>query len=99
VLIAFAMLFVAFEVGFYALVALLEQASDLRVLAWYQVAAGNLLASISMGAYLWHAHGELAQEYEHALDYDTDEMPIAAQQSAGYSAPSGSPPAVPGSSS
>jgi hypothetical protein len=93
------MLFVAFEVGFYAFVALLEQATDLRVLAWYQVAAGNLLAAISMGAYLWHAHGELKQEYEHALDYDTDEMPIADQRSAGYTAPSGSPPVVPGSSS
>ena len=99
VLIAFAMLFVAFEVGFYAFVALLEQASDLRVFAWYQVAAGNLLAAISMGFYLWKAHGELASEYEHALDYDTDEIPIMGPESPGYTAPSGTPPAVPGSSS
>lgn len=99
VLIAFAMLFVAFEVGFYAFVALLEQASDLRVFAWYQVAAGNLLAAMSMGWYLWHAHGELASEYEHALDYDTDEHPVTGAHPASYSASSGTPPVVPGSSS
>jgi len=49
------MLFVAIEVGFTGLVAILEQGA-LGNLAWYQIAAGNLVAIAAMGAVLWRRH-------------------------------------------
>src|SRR5579862_1175913 len=49
VLLGFVVLFATVEVGFYAAVAVLAQASDLHELAWYQVMAGNVIASIGMG--------------------------------------------------
>src|SRR5918999_1220509 len=45
ILFGFIVLFVAIEVGFYALVGLLEQTSPLRGFAWYTVLIGNLLAA------------------------------------------------------
>ena len=67
-LLGFVVLFVAFEVGFYALVGLLQQASTLGELAWYQVMGGNLIAAIAMGAYLWRAHPALKDQLSHAWD-------------------------------
>jgi hypothetical protein len=61
------MLFVAFEVGFTGLVALLEQGA-LGDLAWYQVAAGNLVAALSMGWYLLRRHPGIASVWQHRLD-------------------------------
>lgn len=68
ILLGFVIVFVAVEVAFLAFVVLLEQATDLRTLAWYQVTIGNILAAGSMGYYLWRAHSELAGQFEHALD-------------------------------
>lgn len=68
VLLGFVVLFVAFEVGFYALVSLLQQASPLGVLAWHQVMIGNLIASVAMGTYLVRAHPALREQFWHALD-------------------------------
>ena len=59
--------FVAFETGFYGLSALLSQKELLGNLAWYQIAAGNLVATLSMGVYLWRAHPSLGREFDHAL--------------------------------
>lgn len=67
VLAGLLILFVAFETGFYGLSALLSQAELLGNLAWYQIAAGNLLASISMGVYMWRTHPSLGTEFAHAL--------------------------------
>ncbi len=64
----FLILFAAFEVGFYAFVALLQQASPLGALAWYQVMVGNLLAAATMGIYLWRVHPVLRDRLAHALD-------------------------------
>ncbi len=61
-------LFVAFEVGFYGLVAILSQFSILGSLAWYQVMVGNLLAAVLMGSYVWRAHPALTQQFANALD-------------------------------
>lgn len=61
------MLFVAFEVAFTGVVALLEQ-SALGALAWYQVAAGNLVAAISVGWYVLHRHPALRGVWGHRLD-------------------------------
>jgi hypothetical protein len=60
-------LFVAFEIGFYGLTALLSQRELLGDLAWYQIGIGNLLAAAAMGTYLWRTHPELGSEFSHAL--------------------------------
>jgi uncharacterized membrane protein YphA (DoxX/SURF4 family) len=75
ILFGFIVLFVAFEVGFYGLVGLLHQATALREFAWYQVLIGNLLAAGAMGFYFWRTHKELAEEFRHSLDWDTDMAP------------------------
>jgi hypothetical protein len=67
VLAGFLILFVAFEIGFYGLTALLSQQELLGELAWYQIGIGNLLAAGAMGTYLWRRHPELRSEFAHAL--------------------------------
>jgi hypothetical protein len=62
------MLFVAFELGFYGLVALLTQAQLLGGFAWYQIGAANLIAAALMGSYLWNAHPALGDELRMVLD-------------------------------
>lgn len=68
ILLGFVVLFVAMEVGFYALVGLLQHATALGALAWYNVMLGNLLAAIGMGFYLWRTHPALRDQFDHALD-------------------------------
>lgn len=61
------MLFVAFEIGFYALSAALQESPFLGALGWAQVASGNLVAAVVMGGYMWRAHPELKDEFSYAL--------------------------------
>jgi uncharacterized membrane protein YphA (DoxX/SURF4 family) len=68
VLLGFVMLFVAFEVGFYAFVAVLSQATPLGQLAWWQVMVGNLIAAAAMGIYLLRTHPVLREQFRHSLD-------------------------------
>jgi hypothetical protein len=49
------MLFLAVEVAFMGFVAVLEQGA-LGVLAWYQIAAGNLIAVLTMGFLIYRRH-------------------------------------------
>ena len=67
VLAGLLILFVAFETGFYGLSALLSQEELLGNIAWYQIAAGNLVATLAMGVYMWRTHPSLGTEFEHAL--------------------------------
>jgi putative oxidoreductase len=67
-LLGFAILFVAFEVGFYGFVALLREASALGDLAWSQVMIGNLISAVAMGLYIWRVHPQLRGQFAHALD-------------------------------
>jgi hypothetical protein len=60
-------LFVAFEVGSYGLIALLAQSRALGQAAWLQVGIANLLAAATMGTYLWRTHPGLKEEFVHAL--------------------------------
>ena len=60
-------LFVAFEVAFYGYVALLQLATRLEGIAWYQVGAANLVAAALMGRYLWMRHPELTQQLNESL--------------------------------
>jgi len=68
ILIGFVVLFAAIEVGFYAFVSLLEQATPLGSLAWYNVMIGNVLAAAAMGTYLLRAHPVLRDQFAHAMD-------------------------------
>jgi hypothetical protein len=55
--------FVAYEVGFYIVnVAFAEPL--LGALAWYNVAAGNAIAAVGMGFYLWRVHPQLRTRLE-----------------------------------
>ena len=36
---------------------------------------GNLLAAGAMGFYFWRTHKELAEEFRHSLDWDTELVP------------------------
>ena len=60
-------LFVAIELGFYGLVAMLQETA-LGNLAWYQILAGNLLAATLMGTYLWRSHPALKTGLVRALE-------------------------------
>ena len=68
ILLGFVVLFAAIEVGFYALVGLLQQATPLGSLAWYNVMVGNLLAAATMGVFLLRAHPVLRDQFAHAID-------------------------------
>jgi putative oxidoreductase len=68
ILLGFVVLFAAIEVGFYAFVGLLQQATPLGSLAWYNVMIGNVLAAAAMGMFLLRAHPSLKQQFVHAID-------------------------------
>lgn len=61
------MLFVAFEIGFYALSSALQESAFLGALGWAQVGTGNLIAALVMGVYMWRVHPELSSELNYAL--------------------------------
>ena len=64
-------LFVAIELGFYGLVAMLQQ-TVLGNFAWYQILAGNLVAALLMGTYLWRSHPAMRQSLVNALEGTAD---------------------------
>lgn len=61
-------LFVVFEVGFHALLSIFRAFPVLGVLAWHNVAVGNLIAAFTMGAYMWWTHPALKEELRFALE-------------------------------
>lgn len=65
---ALALFFAVFEMGFYFLALILSATDVLGVLAWYQIGAANLLASLLMGGFLLRKHPEFAGNLRHALD-------------------------------
>ena len=75
ILLGFVVLFAAMEVAFYAFAGLLQEASALGSLAWYNVMIGNLLAAIGMGVYFWRTHPALRDQFTHALDHG--QRPVA----------------------
>jgi len=60
-------LFVALEVLFYGFVLMLQMATRLEGIAWYQVGAANLVAAGLMGRYLWLKHPELTHRLNESL--------------------------------
>ncbi len=61
-------LFVMFEAGFYGVTSAFSDVPVFGVLAWYDVAVGNLIAALTMGAYMWRAHPHLAESLVYALE-------------------------------
>jgi hypothetical protein len=60
-------LFVAFELAWYGMTAILTQGEAFGSLAWYQVMVANLIAAAAMGAYLYRRHPALAGRAAHAV--------------------------------
>lgn len=83
-------LFVAFEIIFHGLVAVLQETTDLGALSWIQIMLGNLIAAAVMGVYLWKQHPELKRELDDALG-GTDEHPIPEDDIEGFE-PGATPP-------
>lgn len=65
-------LFVAFELGWYGLTAILSGTNAYGPLAWYQVMVANLIAASAMGYYLYRRHPMLAARAAHALSDGND---------------------------
>jgi hypothetical protein len=61
------MLFVALQVAFYGFVLMLQLATPLEELSWYQIGAANVIAALLMGRYLWMKHPELTQRLDESL--------------------------------
>jgi hypothetical protein len=68
ILLGFAILFAATEVGIYGLVTILDDRAPLQKPAWLAIMVGNVLAAAAMGFYFWKKHGELEHELRHAFD-------------------------------
>lgn len=60
-------LFVALEVEFYGFVLMLQLATRLEGIAWYQIGAANLVAAALMGRYLWVTHPGLTHRLNESL--------------------------------
>ncbi|HLV27460.1 MAG TPA: hypothetical protein VKZ41_14225 [Gemmatimonadales bacterium] len=60
-------LFVAIQVMFYGISAMLANPRLIGALAWYQVGLANLVAAGLMGMYLWRRHPQLGTELRRAL--------------------------------
>lgn len=60
-------LFVAFELAWYGLTAILSQGEAYGTLAWYQVMIANLIAAAAMGLYLYRRHPALAARASQAV--------------------------------
>lgn len=61
ILAGFAILFVALELGCLGLTVMVQESSALRQIAWYQIGAANLVASVAMGTYLVRRHRTVLQ--------------------------------------
>jgi putative oxidoreductase len=98
ILLGFAILFAATEIGIYGLVAFLGEWSPLQRNAWLPIMVGNVLAAGAMGLYFYRTHTEIAHELRHAFDprpSDDDEdeevIVVADVDPPGSSRPAGTP--------
>ena len=67
VLAGFLILFLAFQLAFFGLTALLAEASMLGQLAWYQIGIANLLAFALMGTFIYRRHPALGERFAGVL--------------------------------
>lgn len=68
ILAGFLIIFIAFELGFYGLAAVLSVNTDLGGIAWYQIMVANLLAAVIMLSFMWVRHPELKGQFVEALE-------------------------------
>ena len=61
------LVFAVVEVGFYVLLALLQDRTLTGALTWVQIAAANVIGAAVIGATLWRGHPELGRELRLAL--------------------------------
>jgi hypothetical protein len=61
------LMFAVIQAGFYALCLMLSMPEIIGALAWYQIMAANLLASLVMGSYLLTRHPETVRGMDAAL--------------------------------
>lgn len=61
------LMFACVEAGFYILCLVLSMPEIIGALAWYQILAANLLASLVMGTYLFVRHPEAIRGMDQAL--------------------------------
>ncbi len=67
VLAGVTILFVIIHIGSYGLSTALAASDFFGGTAWYLVLAGNLIAAIGMGFYIWRSHPKLRHEFDSAL--------------------------------
>lgn len=67
ILVGFIILFVALELACFGLTLLVQESSALRQIAWYQIGAANLVASLAMGWYLVRQHRHVLSRAAAAL--------------------------------
>lgn len=67
VLAGFIILFVGLEIICLGLTVMVEESSALRQIAWYQIGAANLVASLAMGTYLVRRHRQVMSRVAMAL--------------------------------
>lgn len=67
ILVGFIILFVALELACFGLTLLVQESSALRQIAWYQIGAANLVASLAMGWYLVRQHRQVLSRAAAAL--------------------------------
>ena len=60
-------LFVAFQLAFYGVTAILSMSDALGSMAWWSIGAANLIAAAGMGRYLYRRHPNIKQTLEYAL--------------------------------
>ncbi|HEY0776798.1 MAG TPA: hypothetical protein VGD56_02410 [Gemmatirosa sp.] len=65
-------LFVAFELGWYGLSAILSGEQAYGSVAWYQVMVANLIAAATMGFYMYRRHPALLARASDAVSGGTD---------------------------
>jgi hypothetical protein len=61
------LMFAVMEAGFYTLCLMLSMPEIIGALAWYQIMAANLLATLVMGAYIVSRHPETVRGMDEAL--------------------------------
>lgn len=67
VLALFMVLFAIIEMGFYGATAVLDNTGVLGGMAWWQIAGGNLVATLLMGFYLVRRHPGIRERLDYAL--------------------------------
>jgi hypothetical protein len=67
VFFGFIILFVGLEILWLGVTLIVEESSVLRNIAWYQIAAANLVAAVTMGTYLFRRHRGVIRKVGHSL--------------------------------